>query len=525
MIFDDEKALLLVERLLSFGVSRGLLLPIDVFAARNSICRLLKLTPQESLFEGNYESTVDISETAWAYMQELLDYCRDKGLLVSNSDAGRDLMDAEIMGLITPRESEVASAFYKDYEKSPETASDNFHNLSRVCNYIQVERIKKDKRWLYSSEYGDLEISINISKPEKDPIDIAAAKSLPQTAYPKCLLCVENVGFAGNLNYPARQNLRVIPMHINREQWYFQYSPYQYYNEHCIVLSHEHRPMKIDSNTFRALLDFLDILPHYFIGSNADLPIVGGSILSHDHFQGGRHVFPMEKALAYQEYRHDDYAAISVSLVKWPLSVIRISGSDRETLVGLAMHILNIWKGYSDLEADILAQTLDENGSIVPHNTITPIARRNKVGSYEFDLVLRNNRTTTEYPMGIFHPHEELHHIKKENIGLIEVMGLAILPGRLASELEAVVDYLTCSDTEPDPVHLPWADGLLGKYGQLNSKVEAEEVVRKEVGEVFKMVLSDAGVFKDTAPGRERFMRFMEMAGFVELLRPFNTPP
>ncbi|UUZ82323.1 UDP-glucose--hexose-1-phosphate uridylyltransferase [Paenibacillus sp. P26] len=381
----------------------------------------------------------------------LLDYAAETGLLEENTTTLRDLLEARIMGMLMPRESELVRRFWTTAKtEGAERATDDFYRLCIDSNYIPMARIRKNLYWLAPTEYGELEITVNLSKPEKDPKEIAMLRSAPQSHYPKCLLCIENVGYAGRLNHPARQNLRVIPLELSGDPWFFQYSPYVYYNEHSIIFDREHRPMTISKDSFGRSLDFIDQFPHYFIGSNADLPIVGGSILNHDHFQGGRHVFPMEKAPVEESFSHPDYPGLKLGIVKWPMSVIRISSHSRTQLLKVAGDILDVWKQHSDPENEIYAFT-ERDGVRTPHHTITPIARNNATGEYEMDLVLRDNRTSDEFPDGIFHPHPELHHIKKENIGLIEVMGLAILPGRLKGELEQIARRL--------PARTRWMSG------------------------------------------------------------------
>ncbi|KAI4453301.1 atp-dependent helicase lhr-related-related [Holotrichia oblita] len=503
-----------IERLLSFGLNNKLIYEDDVIPTRNALMDLLKISEP---YTGKAYYT---KETAGEILSNMLDYCAELGFLPENTMTHRDLLEARIMGLIIPRQSEVIKSFYEKYDQSPALATDEFYRISKASNYIQSDRVNKNVYWRTETEYGDLEITINLSKPEKDPRDIAAAKLIPQTNYPRCLLCAENAGYAGNINHPARQNHRIIPVTLNGHKWYFQYSPYVYYQEHCIVLNAEHTPMKITETTFTQLLKFIEKFPHYFIGSNADLPIVGGSILSHDHFQGGRHIFPMEKAMPYKNFTFEKYPDIKISLVKWPMSVIRIEGDSIEELVKLSMYILDSWKEYSDEAAEVMAYTGD-----TPHNTITPIARRNKKGLYELDLVLRNNRTSEEHPLGIFHPHAELHHIKKENIGLIEVMGLAVLPGRLKDELGDIEKILCSGEAFEENFytgtehklnkHIDWMKDLAMKYGTYNSAEEAAEIIKLETGKVFENVLSDAGVFKHTPDGIKSFIRFIEAIGFI----------
>ena len=439
-------------------------------------------------------------------LKEMLDYAAEKGMLAADSVVYRDLFDTKIMGLLMPRPSEVIRKFYDLYkEVSPEAATDYYYDLSRNSDYIRRYRIARDKKWVVPTEYGDLDITINLSKPEKDPKAIAAAKNAPQSGYPRCLLCKENEGYAGRVNHPARQNHRIIPVTINGSRWGFQYSPYVYYNEHCIVFNSEHVPMKIEHATFCKLFDFVKQFPHYFVGSNADLPIVGGSILSHDHFQGGHYEFAMAKAPVEETFRAAGFEDVEAGIVKWPMSVIRLSGTDTDRIIALADKILANWRGYTDEEAFIYAETDGE-----PHNTITPIARK-RGNKYELDLVLRNNITTAEHPLGVYHPHARLHHIKKENIGLIEVMGLAVLPARLKQELaDLKVAILAGKDlraSEELCKHADWVEEFLPSYAVTADNIEG--ILEKEVGLVFAEVLADAGVYKRTPEGRRAFHRFL----------------
>ena len=514
-----------IARLVRFAADRGLLGPGDELFAENALLDLFQV-PEP--YDGPLPEKPDSSPVP--ILERLLDYAVRKGLLPDNTPGYRDLLDARIMGLLLPRPSEVTRTFRQlANEQGIEKATDWFYRLCIDSNYIRMDRVSKNDFWLAPTEYGDLEMTINVSKPEKDPKEIAAQRNLPPSAYPKCQLCPENVGYAGRLNHPARQNLRIIPLELSQSTWFFQYSPYVYYNEHCIVLSERHEPMRINRDTFIRLLEFIEQFPHYFIGSNADLPIVGGSILSHDHFQGGRHVFPMEKAPVEAVYRYRDFPEVRVGRVKWPMSVIRLSASDPNRLVEVADRVLAIWRGYSDPEAEILAHT-EQNGQMVPHNTITPIARRTRAGGYELDLVLRNNRTSDEHPLGIFHPHADLHHIKKENIGLIEVMGLAVLPARLQQELAEIEQALASwdgtegglafLDEESHPLHLhaDWIKQLAARYGTAFRQADtARQIIRQEVGNVFLRVLSDAGVYKRTEQGLNGFDLFMRTAGFDRL--------
>lgn len=540
----QESAAFDIERLLQFALNNGMIEPLDVIPARNALLDLFQI---DAPFSGGFDaasidvrsksavsSSDDVSDDSLASSQEdspslilerLLDYAAQSGLLTANNTTQRDLLDARIMGLLMPRQSELARKFWEIAgSESIEKATDFYYHLSKCSNYIRTDRIAKNKYWTAKTAYGELEITINLSKPEKDPEEIAALKNAPAMHYPKCLLCLENVGYAGRIDHPARQNHRVIPLELAGERWYLQYSPYVYYNEHSIVFSEEHRPMKINEHTFRSLFHFVEQFPHYFIGSNADLPIVGGSILNHDHFQGGRHVFAMEKAPAEQTYSHSRFPGAAISRVKWPMSVIRLECDDPGTLIALSSHILDAWREYSDEEADIAAFSLDSEQRKIPHNTITPIVRRNSKGNYEIDLVLRNNRTTEAHPEGIFHPHRPLHHIKKENIGLIEVMGLAVLPGRLIDELHEIAAVLTgkddilrrAQDDDRDPLHkhVPWIHELTQNHGTSMTEQQAWECLKAEVGAKFIRVLQDAGVFKRTEQGQQSFHQFMLHAGF-----------
>ena len=437
-------------------------------------------------------------------MKDLLDWAVENGR-IEDDTTSRDLFDTELMGRLTPRPSQVIRAFRTRYEESPEAATDWYYQFSQDTDYILRYRIAKDVKWVAPTPYGDLDITINLSKPEKDPRAIAAAKTAPQGGYPKCQLCRENEGYAGRMNHPARQNHRIIPITIDGKDWFFQYSPYVYYNEHCIVFNGQHVPMKIDRSAFRKLLNFVKQFPHYFVGSNADLPIVGGSILSHDHFQGGRYTFAMEKAPVEKEVSFPGFEDVECGIVKWPMSVIRLRSADDDRLVDLAEKILTTWRGYTDEAAFIFAETDGE-----PHNTITPIARM-RDGKFELDLVLRDNITTEEYPLGVYHPHQELHHIKKENIGLIEVMGLAVQPSRLKGELADLADaFVEGRDIRADEAlekHNHWAEELKTRY--TFTKENAMDILQKEVGVVFATVLEHAGVYKCTDEGRTAFLRFI----------------
>ena len=432
--------------------------------------------------------------------------CAVKSGIIDDGIAAHDLFDTKIMGALTPRPSEVIAQFRKLYAVSPEMATDYFYKFSGDTNYIRRDRIAKDVKWKTSTEYGDIDITINLSKPEKDPKAIAAAKNAKQSGYPKCALCRENEGYAGNLHAAARQNHRVIPITLNNSEWGLQYSPYVYYNEHCICFNFKHTPMKIERATFVKLLDFVKQFPHYFLGSNADLPIVGGSILSHDHFQGGRYEFAMAKAPLEYEFTFSGYENVKAGIVKWPMSVIRLISDNTESLINLADKILTAWRGYTDEKAFIFAETDGEK-----HNTITPIARKRGC-FYEIDLVLRNNITTKEHPLGVYHPHKELHNIKKENIGLIEVMGLAVLPSRLKFELAKLAEFIVENkDIASDPdigKHAEWVGTFIGNYDVTADNIEG--ILKAEVGKTFKTVLEHAGVYKCTPEGRAAFRRFID---------------
>ena len=489
-----------VSALVRYGVDRQLIEPEDAVVAENRLLDMLGLSEPPA------------GETPEAALPQILAALTDDAVqrgLVADNITARDLFDTKLMGALTPMPHAVRREFAARYARSPQEATDWFYRFSQDTNYIRRDRIARDQKWVYPCEFGELDITINLSKPEKDPKAIAAAKLAPQSGYPKCQLCPENEGYAGRMNHPARQNHRLIPVTINHSPWYLQYSPYVYYNEHCIVLNAAHTPMKIDRAAFEKLLDFVEQFPHYFVGSNADLPIVGGSILSHDHFQGGHYTFAMEKAPVEAQLRVPGFDAVRVGIVKWPMSVLRLRSADRTALSCLAERILTAWRGYTDESAFVFAET---DG--VPHNTITPIARR-KGADYELDLVLRNNITTEEHPLGVFHPHAKLHHIKKENIGLIEVMGLAVLPARLNTELAGLKDaILAHRDLRADPVlakHAPWVDELMARHSF--TPENAEEILRQEVGAVFLQVLTDAGVFKRTDAGRAAFLRFAACFG------------
>jgi len=467
--------------------------------AQNALLEVLRLDALPNLEVPEGAALCDI-------LGALTDDAASRGLLPADSVTFRDLFDTALMGRLTPRPGQVIGTFEALRAGSPAAATDWFYRLAQDTNYIRRDRIARDLRWQTETAYGPLDITVNLSKPEKDPAAIAAARDLPGAGYPKCQLCAENEGYAGRADHPARQNHRIIPVSLAGERWYFQYSPYVYYNEHCIVLNEQHVPMKIDRGCLEKLLDFVTQFPHYFVGSNADLPIVGGSILAHDHFQGGRYVFPMERAAVETPFVFPGLEDVSAGIVRWPLSVVRLTGPDPARLVALADRILTAWRGYSDPAAEIFAET---DGT--PHNTVTPIARR-RGDLFELDLALRNNRVTPEHPLGLFHPHADKHHIKKENIGLIEVMGLAVLPARLKDELAALETALvTGGDLSADPrteKHAPWAEGLRERY--VFTPENVERILRDEVGGVFCGVLEDAGVYKRTEEGRAAFLRFLQ---------------
>lgn len=496
-----------IRNLVEYGLETGLITENDRTYAINQLLEALRLDEYEEPAEAEASSEESSSRDLEAILKELLDYACSQGI-IEDSIGYRDLFDTKLMNCLMPRPSEVIARFWDLYEKQgAEAATDYFYKLSQDSDYIRRYRVCRDQKWVTSTPYGDLDITINLSKPEKDPKAIAAAKLAKQSGYPKCLLCMENEGYAGRLNHPARNNHRIIRITVNDSKWGFQYSPYVYYNEHCIVFNGQHTPMKIERATFVKLFDFVKQFPHYFLGSNADLPIVGGSILSHDHFQGGHYTFAMAKAPIEKHVTIPGYEDVEAGIVKWPLSVLRIRHKDEKRLVELATHVLEVWRDYTDESAFIFAETDGE-----PHNTITPIARRSG-DMFELDLTLRNNITTEEHPLGVYHPHAEYHHIKKENIGLIEVMGLAVLPARLKEELELLAEYILegkdISSNEKIEKHAAWVAEFLPKYDNLD-KDNIQDVLRKEVGNVFVHVLEDAGVYKCTADGRAAFMRFID---------------
>lgn len=499
--------------LTEYGLVTGLITEDDKIYTINRLMELLEIDEMEDrVFEAYATRQPMTQQTAEESLEdilaEMMEYAYEKGIMKENSIVYKDLFDTKIMGILVPRPAEVRARFKDLYEHtSAQAATDYFYKLSCDSNYIRRQRIKKDRKWTTETEFGTLDITINLSKPEKDPKAIAAAKNAKQSAYPKCQLCKENEGYAGRVNHPARQNHRIIPVTINHSDWYFQYSPYVYYNEHCIVFNSLHTPMKIERATFGKLLDFVTQFPHYFVGSNADLPIVGGSILSHDHFQGGHYTFAMAKAPIEKTLTFKGFEDVKAGIVKWPMSVIRISSADKDRLIELADRILKAWRGYTDEDAFIFAETDGE-----PHNTITPIARK-RGEDYELDLVLRNNITTEEHPLGVYHPHAKLHHIKKENIGLIEVMGLAVLPARLKDEMAALSKaILEKKDIRADEMlakHADWVEEFLPKYDHID-ETNIMDILHEEIGLVFNEVLKDAGVYKCTEEGRKAFMRFID---------------
>lgn len=512
----DKKLCLNIARLVDYGLKTGLIEKDEEIYSRNLMLDIFKEDEYEDVSceeiksegMGIVEATDDAATIGFKLediLKTLLDIAVERNLCEGDI-VSRDLFDTRIMNTMTPRPSQVNKTFKEKYAKDSKEATEYFYKLSQDSDYIRRYRLIKDMRWTVDSKYGPIDLSINLSKPEKDPKAIAAAKNAKQSAYPKCQLCLENIGYAGRMNHPARENHRVIPLRINDSDWGLQYSPYGYYNEHCIVLNGQHVPMKIERATFVKLFDFVEQFPHYFLGSNADLPIVGGSILSHDHYQGGNYSFAMAKAEVEKYFTIKGYEDVSSGIVKWPMSVIRLNGADRERIIELASHILDTWREYTDEKAYVFAYTDGEM-----HNTITPIARM-RDGKYELDLVLRNNITTEECPLGLYHPHSELHNIKKENIGLIEVMGLAILPARLKTELslleEAILNGDDISNDETLNKHKAWVDSFKDDYDFTKENVRG--IILEEVGKVFVKVLEDAGVYKCTEEGREAFTRFID---------------
>ncbi len=490
-----------IKKLVQYGINTGLTPESERIYTTNLLLDVMK--------EDSYEDVpCDLSNIVLEdVLTELLDEAVKRDI-IEDSITYRDLLDTKLMNCLMPRPSQIQTDFWKKYETSPETATDYYYKLSQDSDYIRRYRIRKDRKWTVDTEYGTLDITINLSKPEKDPKAIAAAGKAKSASYPKCQLCMENEGYAGRTNHPARENHRIIPITIQGKKWGFQYSPYVYYNEHCIVFNGEHIPMKIDRNTFAKLFDFIKLFPHYFLGSNADLPIVGGSILSHDHFQGGNYTFAMAKAPVTENFQIAGYEDVAAGIVKWPLSVIRLQSRDSERIIDLAEHILSKWRSYTDKDAFIFAETKG-----VPHNTITPIARK-RGDFFELDLTLRNNITTEEHPLGVFHPHAKLHHIKKENIGLIEVMGLAVLPARLKGEMELLRQYILegkdIHSNDQIAKHADWVDEFLPEYTDISAD-NIDHILEQEVGKVFCQVLEDAGVYKNTEEGRKAFHRFLEI--------------
>ncbi len=490
-----------IKKLVQYGINTGLTPECERIYTTNLLLDLFQ--------EHDYEDvTCDLKEIALEdVLKELLDEACSRGI-IEDSVVYRDLFDTKLMNCLMPRPSQVQKTFWENYAVSPECATEQYYKFSQDSDYIRRYRIKKDRKWTVDTEYGTLDITINLSKPEKDPKAIAAARNAKNSTYPKCQLCMENEGYAGRTNHPARENHRIIPITVNQSPWGFQYSPYVYYNEHCIVFNGEHTPMKIDRAAFVKLFDFVKQFPHYFLGSNADLPIVGGSILSHDHFQGGHYTFAMAKAPVVETFTVKGYEDVTAGIVKWPLSVIRLQCADEKRIIDLAEHILNQWRGYTDEAAFIFAETDGQ-----PHNTITPIARK-RGDLYELDLTLRNNITTEEHPLGVYHPHAELHHIKKENIGLIEVMGLAVLPARLKGEMELLKEYILegkdIRSNESIEKHADWVEEFLPSYPDINGE-NIDEILQKEVGKVFCQVLEDAGVYKYTPEGLKAFHRFINV--------------
>ena len=530
----------LINELIAYGTKTELIDEADKVYTINRLLELFKLDEYEADDTSGSEEESK-GRVLNEILDDMMDYALSAGIMENDTITYRDLFDTKIMGLITPAPSTIRSKFDALYKESPEAATGYYYDFSKATNYIRTDRIARDEKWITATEFGDLDITINLSKPEKDPRDIAAAGKAKKSGYPACLLCMENEGYAGHFTHPARQNHRIIPLTLDGEPYYLQYSPYVYYNEHCIIFNEKHTPMKINASTMKKLLSFVELFPHYTAGSNADLPIVGGSILSHDHFQGGCYEFPMVRAPYEKEFQIPGYEDIQAGIIKWPMSTIRLQGKDIDKVVALADHILSEWRKYTDRKAYIIAESGGE-----PHNTITPIARMRKAGNpnnkldpeadvYELDLVLRNNITTDEHPLGLYHPHAQYHHIKKENIGLIEVMGLAVLPARLKKEMasleESILNGTNLYEDEDLHSHIDWAVGFLKKngysvdiYSKKNAVVTAfpngadkadtqpklHKIIQDEIGYVFSGVLEDAGVYKRNAEGREAFMKFIK---------------
>ena len=491
---------ILIGELMAYGMENGLVAPADEVFVTNQLLSLFGLDEYEK------KELPPQKQPVHEILDDMLAYAVEEKLLEDDTITAKDLFDTKIMGILTPMPSQVQQRFWEKYQASPKEATDDYYAFSQATNYIRRDRIAKDEKWVTDTEYGPIDITINLSKPEKDPRDIAKAGQAKKSGYPSCLLCRENEGYAGHYGHPARQNHRIIPIRLNGEEYFLQYSPYVYYNEHCIIFNKEHIPMKIDRAAFVKLLDFVRQFPHYTAGSNADLPIVGGSILSHDHFQGGNYVFAMAKAPYERYFTMSGYPDVTAGVIRWPMSVIRLQGADAQQLADAADHILKSWRGYTDEAAFIYSET---DG--VPHNTITPIARM-RDGLYELDLVLRNNITTEEHPMGVYHPHAEYHHIKKENIGLIEVMGLAVLPARLKKEMAQLEEYvLAGKDLRTDEAlekHADWAEDWMKRYEVTPESIHG--IVQQEIGKVFAKVLECAGVYKRTEEGQAAFDRFIE---------------
>ncbi len=490
----------LIDELICYGVKHHLVEMDDQVYVKNRLLELFEeISYEASAFEGEPRPVHEI-------LEDLMVIAHEKGIMEDNTITVKDLFDTKIMGLLTPAPSVVRKTFTEKYKESPVQATDYYYELSKATNYIRKDRIAKDEKWIANTEYGPIDITINLSKPEKDPRDIAKAGKAKATGYPACLLCVENEGYAGNMNHPARQNHRIVPMTLDGDDYFLQYSPYVYYNEHCIIFNKQHIPMTINHETFRKLLEFVEKFPHYTAGSNADLPIVGGSILSHDHFQGGNYVFAMAKAPYEKTFTMKAWPKVTAGIIKWPMSVIRLQGENRKDIADAADHILRTWRGYTDEAAFIFSETEE-----TPHNTITPIARM-RGDLFELDLALRNNITTEEHPMGVYHPHAQYHHIKKENIGLIEVLGLAILPARLKKEIammeEAILAGKSLRDDEVLEKHADWAEEWLAER-EVNAD-NIHEIMQEEIGKVFVHVLECAGVYKRTEEGMEAFERFVK---------------
>ncbi len=485
-------------KLTDYSIKKGLISNLDVYVVRNQLMEILNLS------DWVCEDIVWENETIEELLNPIIDYAVEQKI-IADTNGEKDLFDTKVMGVFTPMPREINREFVSLLKNNPEDATNWYYDFSKDVNYVRALRIAKDQKWEYDSDYGTIDITINLSKPEKDPRDIAAARNAFSASYPKCQLCAENAGFKGHSNHPARQNLRPVSIKVNNEEWQMQYSPYGYYNEHSIFFNTKHIPMKIDSAVFDKMFDIIEYLPHYFVGSNADLPIVGGSILSHEHFQGGRYTFAMEKAEIEKEFVLDKFPLVKAGIVKWPMSVIRVSSKDRKQLAECCSYILEKWRGYSDDSVNIFAFSGD-----TPHNTITPISRM-KNGLYECDLVLRNNITTVERPMGLYHPNPSLHHIKKENIGLIEVMGLAVLPARLSKEIKllekAILEKADISNMPEIASHAEWAEDFIKNYDLNESNIT--EILQKEIGKVFANVLEDAGVFKRNQQGFDAFSRFI----------------